>query len=489
MRKPIAALLLYIGLASAALAQTTFTMPPPAGVTVAGVQVVTTCGAASLTNNAVAFLAMNTSGQLCTNATGGGTTTVVGTTSNASSAVATSATNIASVAYNYGFNGTTWDQLQVDASKNLKVLEANSAAILAAVVGPIPTQAGTVSIGGVTELGSSVWAPVAPATATATKSDLIGCQYNSTNLVFINGQQGQVGCDQRGGLYIQDGQAIASVSVTSATTLFTVSDTSGFGAISIQVTSAGSASTITYEASEDGTTWSNALGYPASTQGPSSTTTTVGLNYFPLTSKQFRARVSTYGSGTVTVQATLRKDSFPTRAIAIANTPTIVGTLNEGNSVAGVSLSSVVEARTTNKTAVTSGQFVRPIATTVGATIQKPYQVPELDWTYVAAAGGITNTTTAVTMIVAAGAGIRNYATGCQLSNSTLGAGGEIAIRDGAAGTVIWRGIVATTATDPVNITFPTPLRGTANTLMEFVTLTASVTGALYVNCQGYQAP
>lgn len=45
-----------------------------------------------------------------------------GTTSNASSAVATSSTNGAQVAWNYGFNGTTWDQLQVDGSKNLKVL-------------------------------------------------------------------------------------------------------------------------------------------------------------------------------------------------------------------------------------------------------------------------------------------------------------------------------------------------------------------------------
>jgi hypothetical protein len=43
------------------------------------------------------------------------------TTSNASSAVVTSSTNQAAVVWNYGFNGTTWDQLQVDASKNLKV--------------------------------------------------------------------------------------------------------------------------------------------------------------------------------------------------------------------------------------------------------------------------------------------------------------------------------------------------------------------------------
>lgn len=44
-----------------------------------------------------------------------------GTVSNATSGVATSATNQGSVSWNYGFNGTTWDQLQVDASKFLKV--------------------------------------------------------------------------------------------------------------------------------------------------------------------------------------------------------------------------------------------------------------------------------------------------------------------------------------------------------------------------------
>lgn len=45
-----------------------------------------------------------------------------GTASNASSAVATSSTNGTTDVWNFGFNGTTWDQLQVDGSKNLKVL-------------------------------------------------------------------------------------------------------------------------------------------------------------------------------------------------------------------------------------------------------------------------------------------------------------------------------------------------------------------------------
>jgi hypothetical protein len=44
------------------------------------------------------------------------------TTSNASSGIATSSTNQANVVWNYGFNGTTWDQLQVDSSKFLKIV-------------------------------------------------------------------------------------------------------------------------------------------------------------------------------------------------------------------------------------------------------------------------------------------------------------------------------------------------------------------------------
>lgn len=50
-----------------------------------------------------------------------GSFSAAGTTSNATSGVATSSTNTPNVAYNYGFNGTTWDQLQVDTNKNLKV--------------------------------------------------------------------------------------------------------------------------------------------------------------------------------------------------------------------------------------------------------------------------------------------------------------------------------------------------------------------------------
>src|SRR6266404_3448761 len=65
-------LLLCLGLAPAQ-AQTKFTMPPPAGVFLGGYQVVTTCGTASgLISGNLAFGAMDTTGAICTNATGGG---------------------------------------------------------------------------------------------------------------------------------------------------------------------------------------------------------------------------------------------------------------------------------------------------------------------------------------------------------------------------------------------------------------------------------
>src|ERR1700690_4028164 len=89
--------------------------PPPAGA-VAGLGVYN-LSPPVLTTAQVGFLQLDANGNLRI----AGTFSAAGTTSNASSGVATSSTNTPNVSYNYGFNGTTWDQLQVDASKNLKI--------------------------------------------------------------------------------------------------------------------------------------------------------------------------------------------------------------------------------------------------------------------------------------------------------------------------------------------------------------------------------
>lgn len=114
------------------------------------------------------------------------------------------------------------------------------------------------------------------------------------------------------------------------------------------------------------------------------------------------------------------------------------------------------------------------------------YTIPLSNWNYAAAASGIANTTTAVTIKTAGGAGVRNYLTCLQISAEALGAATELAIRDGAGGTVLWRTKISTAGlTSGEVIGFLTPIIGSANTLLEVVTLTASITGAVYINAQG----
>lgn len=248
--------------------------------------------------------------------------------------------------------------------------------------------------------------PVAPGTATATKADVVGAQYNATMPTFTDGQQGSMQVGTRGELLIRLMNSNAGGTAT-------------FGNTNV-----------------DGVT----------SQASSSTLQTENFNFLYNGSTWDRLRGDVTG-------------------------------LWVGN-----------EARTTNKTAATNGATVRPIATSIGAAVNKPFQVPELDWSYPAAAGGISNTTTAVTMVGAAGAGIRNYMTAIQLSAPTLGAATELAVRDGAGGTVIWRGYMSTAGGNQ-SVNLSSPVKSTANTLLEVVTLTATVTGAIYVNAQGYQAP
>jgi hypothetical protein len=143
---------------------------------------------------------------------------------------------------------------------------------------------------------------------------------------------------------------------------------------------------------------------------------------------------------------------------------------------------------TTLDTTLIQGDASDLMQTSAGQVIQKPFGSAENDWQYAAAASGIVNTTTAVTIRAAGAASIRNYITGVTIMAEALGAATELVIRDGAAGTVIFRTKIPATGLVTTNITFLTPLKGTAATLLEVATLTASVTGAVYFNAQGYQS-
>lgn len=69
--------LLGLLLAAPAQAQTKFTLPPPAGTVLLGVQVVASCGNAGFVSTGVAYVAMDETGALCTNSSGGGSSYTV----------------------------------------------------------------------------------------------------------------------------------------------------------------------------------------------------------------------------------------------------------------------------------------------------------------------------------------------------------------------------------------------------------------------------
>ena len=275
-----------------------------------------------------------------------------------------------------------------------------------------------------------------------------------------------------------DGGSVSGTA-TSAAVLFTTSMLN-YESITVQVTSAGASCTITYETSDDNVNWVVCAGLNASSTGATTsatTTTLVGIYQFTRRGLYFRARVSTYGSGTVTVVGTLSK------AQTVSVFPALQSTSNEGGTVTSGLFGVTFEARSASKASVTSGQFVRPIATTDGRQITRPNSIPENEWQYAAASGGIVNTADNV-LIAAAGANIKNYLTGLSVANANATAS-EIVIKDGAS-TVIWRMYLAANA--PIqSIKFVTPLQSSVNTALNVACITTGT--QTYVNAQGYKAP
>ena len=260
-----------------------------------------------------------------------------------------------------------------------------------------------------------------------------------------------------------------------------------YESITVQVTSAGTGCTVTYETSDDNSNWVSIGGLNVSSSGNLVTSTisnTAAMMQFSRKGLYFRARVSTYGSGTVTVIGTLSKSPI------VSLLPAIYSAQSEATVATSGTFGITVEGRTSSKTSVNNAQYVRPIATTDGRQIVRLDSIPENEWSYVAASGGITNTTTAVDITGGAGSGVRNYITSLQVSSDTLGTATEVVIQDGVAGPVLWRAKIGTAGTVGIqNIRFHPPLRGGTNTLLQAACVTATGTGSIYVNAQGYKAP
>lgn len=133
-------------------------------------------------------------------------------------------------------------------------------------------------------------------------------------------------------------------------------------------------------------------------------------------------------------------------------------------------------------TSVANGDVADMITTVQGVQIVRLNQIPELEWSYVAAANGITNSSDVV-LAAAAGSGLRRYLTSIQIKNANSNYG-EVVIKDGS--TIIWRGYLPPNMVNADVITFSDPIKTSAN-----AALSVAVAGGaqVYVNAQGYTAP
>ena len=136
------------------------------------------------------------------------------------------------------------------------------------------------------------------------------------------------------------------------------------------------------------------------------------------------------------------------------------------------------EARTSDETAVANGDVTRLQADLVGKLIVLPYAIPD-DITQ----GCATATGTADTALeAAAGAGVRTYATSISVINTSATAT-YVTIKDGT--TAIYE-IPAPANNGGAVVPFPVPLRGTANTALNFASAAAVTTMRVCYN--GYKS-
>jgi hypothetical protein len=136
-------------------------------------------------------------------------------------------------------------------------------------------------------------------------------------------------------------------------------------------------------------------------------------------------------------------------------------------------------ARSSEITAVTNDSRIDFVGDLTGKQIVLPYANPE---NFVSGATAVMSATTAVQLLPAPAAGLRNYITQITVSNAHATIGTEVEIRDG---TTLMYTIPAAALYGGAVLTFPTPLRQpTTATVVNAAALTAST---IKVSASGYK--
>jgi hypothetical protein len=265
-------------------------------------------------------------------------------------------------------------------------------------------------------------------------------------------------------------------------------DVTGYRSALVQVVSTGTGGTFIFEGSNNNVNFQNIpVNNTSSINGTAIVTpitaSALQIGYlFPLFFRYIRLRIVTpITGGSIQAFSKLMQTSITQYSAVVVGGSNAHSTPSNGFPVRGGGrVSTAVETTLINNDACDI------IMSTAGQILQKPYAAAENDWQYAAAAGGITNSTADVVIKTAGAASVRNYITSISIMSETLATATELVVKEGA--NILFRTKIPLAGQPLTHVEFPTPLKGAAATQLSVALLTASATGAVYFNAQGYQS-
>jgi hypothetical protein len=266
-------------------------------------------------------------------------------------------------------------------------------------------------------------------------------------------------------------------------------ETTGYNSVVVQLTGTW-AGTQSFEVSNNGSAWSSVAGWVvAGAASPVTSVTASGHWVFPCVGRFFRVRFSTYTSGLAVVNLVLKNQPafFPASSPNIAaNSSVNIGQIGAGAIVAEDTASTAnplivggVVRTALPAATVVAGDAVRSTFSRSGQLVLKEFAPGDLD--FIVNTTVTTNTQTAIRG--AQGADIRQNVTQITYQNTNATAT-TLTIQDASA-TLIAISVPAS-MTLAQQLTFPTPLRGSANAALNY---TAGTTGAsVLLNVTGFNS-
>lgn len=268
-----------------------------------------------------------------------------------------------------------------------------------------------------------------------------------------------------------------------------VVDTTGYNSVVVQLAETW-AGTQTFEVSNDGTSWNSCAGWPVTGGAtPVTSATAVGHWILPCVGRYFRVRFSTYTSGIAAVNLVLKNQPafFPVSSPNIAaNSSVNVSQVGAGAIVAEDTASTASPlivggvARVALPAAtVAAGDAVRATMTLSGQIVTKQNAPADLDFYVNATATGNLQTL----LRAAQGAATRQNVTQITYQN-TAATASTFTLQD--ASTTLVTISVPASMTEPRQLIFPTPLRGTANAALNYVN--GTIGANILLNVTGFNS-